>query len=107
MMSAGLFAKMVVLVLCLGGSAVGMLALRQSRLQAAHEAAEARLRMRAHAERAMDLRAEIARRVTPEALAVLAETTDLVPAVETLRDAGAPIEGREPLTGAPGEVLRR
>lgn len=107
MMGAGVFAKMVVLVLCLGGSAVGMLALRQSRLQAAHEAAEARLRMRAHAERTMDLRTEIARRVTPEALAVLAEGTDLVPAVDTVWGAGGPIEGREPVSDAPGQVLRR
>lgn len=106
-MGAGVFAKMVVLVLCLGGSAVGMLALRQSRLQAAHEAAEARLRMRAHAERTMDLRAEIARRVTPEALAELAEMTDLVPAVETLPDAGGLMSGPEPATEAPGQVLRR
>lgn len=106
-MGAGVFAKLVVLVLCLGGSAVGMLALRQSRLQSAHEAAEARLRMRTHAERTMDLRAEIARRVTPEALAVLAETTDLVPAVETLRDAGGVTEEREPVSEAPGRVLRR
>lgn len=81
-MSAGVFAKLVVLVIGVGGSAVGVLALRQSRLQAAHEAAEARLRMRSHAERTMELRAEIARRVTPEALAVFADDPDLVPAIE-------------------------
>lgn len=82
-MSAALFAKLGVLVLAVGGSAVGTLALRQSRLQAAHEATEARQRMRAHAETTMELRAEIARRVAPESLAVLAaEHPDLVPAIE-------------------------
>lgn len=93
-MSAGVFAKLVVLVIGVGGSAVGVLALRQSRLQAAHEAAEARLRMRAHTERTMELRAEIARRVTPEALAALAEGADLVPAIEAGRGAAETIEPR-------------
>lgn len=77
-----MFAKLVVLVLGVGGSAVGMLALRQSRLQAAHEAAEARLRMRIHAERTRNLRAEIAARVTPEALTEFARDPDLVPAID-------------------------
>lgn len=77
-----MFAKLVVLVIGVGGSAVGMLALRQSRLQAAHEAAEARLRMRQHAERTMNLRAEIARQVTPEALARYAGDPELIPAID-------------------------
>ncbi len=77
-----MFAKLVVLVLAVGGTAVGMLALRQSRLQAAHEAAEARLRMRAHAERTIEARAAIARRVTPEALAQYARDPELIPAIE-------------------------
>lgn len=95
-MSATVFAKLAVLVLALGGSAVGVLALRQSRLQAAHEAAEARLRMRAHTERTMDLRAEIARRVTPEALAALAELEpDLVPAIEARHGPDGPL-ARDP-----------
>lgn len=81
-MGAGMFAKLVVLVLAVGGTAVGMLALRQSRLQAAHEAAEARLRMRAHAERTMELRVRIARRITPAALAEYAHDPALVPAIE-------------------------
>jgi hypothetical protein len=105
MMSAGVFAKLVVLVLAVGGSAVGMLALRQSRLQAAHEAAEARLRMRAHAERLMDLRAEVARRVTPEALAPFAADAAYVPAIEARHGPGAIGPEREPAgTRAPGDV---
>lgn len=89
-MGAGVFAKLVVLVLAVGGSAVGVLALRQSRLQAAHEAAEARLRTRAHAERIMDLHAQIARLVTPEALAPYADDPALVPAIEARHGAADP-----------------
>jgi hypothetical protein len=105
-MSFGMFAKLVVLVIGVGGSAVGMLALRQSRLQAAHEAAEARLRMREHAERTMNLRAEIARRVTPEALARYATDPELVPAIDSrYRAADAFIPPREqPDSPAPRSV---
>lgn len=100
-MSAMLCAKLAVMVLGVGGSAVGMLALRQSRLQAAHEAAEARLRMRTHAERTMDLRAEVARRVTPEALARYAEDPSFVPAIESRLLPDHPtVDPRE--SGAPG-----
>ncbi|MFK7883430.1 MAG: hypothetical protein AB8F26_04515 [Phycisphaerales bacterium] len=85
-MGAGLFAKLVILVLAIGGTAVGVLALRQSRLQAGHEAAEARLRMRAHAERTMELRTKIAARVSPDALSEYANDPDLVPAIEARPD---------------------
>lgn len=85
-MGAGLFAKLVVLVLAVGGTAVGVLALRQSRLQAGHEAAEARLRMRAHAERTMELRSRIAARIAPEALAEHARQPGLVHAIEARPD---------------------
>ncbi len=85
-MGAGLFAKLVVLVLAVGGTAVGVLALRQSRLQAGHEAAEARLRMRAHAERTMELRARIASQIAPEALAEHAGRPGLVHAIEARPD---------------------
>ncbi len=101
-MSAGVFAKLVVLVIGVGGSAVGVLALRQSRLQAAHEAAEARLRMRAHTERTMELRAQIARRVTPEALAAFADDPDLIPAIEARHGAAEMIDGAREWPGSGG-----
>lgn len=85
-MGAGLFAKLVVLVLAVGGTAVGVLALRQSRLQAGHEAAEARLRMRAHAERTMELRSRIASQISPEALAEHAKQPGLIHAIEARPD---------------------
>lgn len=105
-MGAGLFAKLVILVLAIGGTAVGVLALRQSRLQAGHEAAEARLRMRAHAERTMELRTKIAARVTPEALAKYADDPELVHAI----DARAGLEHgllADPESGAAQDTRRR
>lgn len=81
-MGTALFAKVMVLVLAVGSTAVGVLALRQSRLQAAHEAAQARLNMRQHAERTMELRNRIAERVSPEALAIYAAQADMVPAIQ-------------------------
>ena len=51
----------------------GVLSTRQSRLQAAHEVTAARLRIRAHDERLLTLRAQIAERVRPEAVRELLE----------------------------------
>lgn len=98
-MATSVFAKLVVLVLAIGGTAVGLLALRQSRLQAAHETAQARLRMRAHAERTMEIRTEIARRVTPEALAEFANDPELVPAIEARHMPDRPVLDDPEATG--------
>ena len=61
-----MFAKLVALILCFGACGGGLLAMRQSRLQAAHELAEARLRVERHELRVRELRAQIAERITPE-----------------------------------------
>ncbi len=63
-----MFAKLVALILALGACGGGTLAMRQSRLQAAHELTETRLRIREHEERLLRLRAEIASRTTPPAV---------------------------------------
>ena len=81
------FAKLVVLILVIGSCGGSLLAMRQSRLQAAHELAEARLRLRDHEERLQRLRAEIAVRATPEAVRDMLEhrgddVGPLVPAAE-------------------------
>jgi hypothetical protein len=60
------FIKLVALILVFGSSGVGLLSVRQSRLQAAHEMAEARLESRRLDERAGELRAKIAELCTPE-----------------------------------------
>lgn len=61
-----MFIKLVVLILVCGSSGVGLLSVRQSRLQAAHEMAEARHRSQRLDERAGEVRAQIAQACTPE-----------------------------------------
>ena len=61
-----MFAKIAVVILALGICACSLLALRQERLQAANELAEARLRVRGIDERVSIVRAVIAGYVTPE-----------------------------------------
>jgi len=60
------FIKLVVLILVCGSSGVGLLSVRQSRLQAAHEMAEARHRSRRLDERAGEIRTQIAQSCTPQ-----------------------------------------
>ena len=68
-----MFIKLVVLILVCGSSGVGLLSVRQSRLQAAHEMAEARLRIRQLEEQAGELRAKIAKASTPDRIAEMLE----------------------------------
>lgn len=63
-----MFAKLVVLILVVGLGGSGLLAMRQSRLQAAHELTAARLRLRAQAEQLQRLRAQIAENTAPSVL---------------------------------------
>ena len=60
------FAKLAVVIIAVGVGACWLLALRQARLEAANELAEARLRIAACDERLTMLRASIAVGVTPE-----------------------------------------
>jgi len=112
-----MFIKLCVLVVVLGSSGVGVLSARQARLVAAHEATEARLRTRSLERGTRELRIEIIRRVTPDALreridthAALVPSTDnattLAPlepgapdvdGVVWIRDPGAPEPGRDPV----------
>lgn len=73
-----MFAKLVALILAFGACGGGLLAMRQSRLQAAHELAESRLRVERHELRVRELRAQIAARITPEKVidAIDAETRE-------------------------------
>ena len=68
-----MFIKLVVLILVCGSSGVGLLSVRQSRLQAAHEMAEARHRIRQLEEQAGELRAKIAKASTPDRIAEMLE----------------------------------
>lgn len=90
-----MFAKLVALILALGACGGGLLAMRQSRLQAAHELAAARLRLREHDERLLRLKAAIAARTTPpeigQKLARL-EGSSLVPAIDHPAELPMPFE---------------
>lgn len=63
-----MFAKLCAVILALGVVACSLLALRQSRLQAASELTQSQLRIQRLDERLWALRSEIASRVAPEAL---------------------------------------
>lgn len=86
-------AKAAVLVLAGGALACALLVLRQARLQAANELAEARLRVREYEERLTAIRAEISRMTTPESVASMAqEHPDFQPAAPREPDASeAPV----------------
>lgn len=71
-----MFIKLVVLILVCGSSGVGLLSVRQSRLQAAHEMAEARHRSRRLDERAGEIRTQIAQACTPGRVIELLKAQD-------------------------------
>lgn len=60
-----MFAKLAVIIVSIGLAACGLLAMRQARLQAAHELAQAQLRIARVDERLLTLHAQIAERITP------------------------------------------
>jgi hypothetical protein len=101
------FAKCCAVILAIGVTACSLLALRQARLQAAHELAQTQLRIRALDEKLWVLRARIAGRVTPgdiEAMALnvgqLRPMIDAKPAAD-LRQADAlqPSDPKKPADG--------
>lgn len=63
-----MFAKLAVLIVALGACACTLLALRQSRLQAASEITQAQIRINGLDDRLYTLRAEIATRLAPHEL---------------------------------------
>lgn len=67
-----MFAKLSAVILAAGVCACGLLALRQQRLQAAHELTQAQLRIRQQDEKLWDLRTRIAMEVTPQKVEKLA-----------------------------------
>ncbi len=74
-----MFAKLCVLILVFGSCSGGVLAMRQSRLQAAHELAESRLRVREHEQRLRELRARIAALSNPETVRAMTQRTITAP----------------------------
>lgn len=89
-----MFAKLVLVILACAGTACGLLALRQSRLEVAHELASVQLRIREMDERLLAVRAEIGQRVTPEQVGLMiAGKAELKPLIGTPAD--------QPLPGMP------
>jgi len=66
------FSKLCVLILSFGVVACGLLANRQMRVLAAHDMADVQKRIARHDRELWKLRAEVARRVTPEKVRELA-----------------------------------
>jgi hypothetical protein len=67
-----MFAKLTFLIVSLGIVGCSLLALRQQRLQAASEMAQAQLRIRESDERLYELRSAVAARITPQEIEKLA-----------------------------------
>jgi hypothetical protein len=67
-----MFSKLTFLIISLGIVGCSLLALRQQRLQAASEMAQAQLRIRAADERLFELRSMVAARITPQQVEKLA-----------------------------------
>lgn len=81
-----MFVKLIVLICVLGSTGVGVLSVRQSRLMVSNEMTQARMRARELDRRGMELRAQIAERVTPEKLrALLGDDYDTTLVGETTR----------------------
>ena len=87
-------AKIAFAIVCFGLIAVELLSVRQARLQVSHEISAARLRVRDHDERLLELRARIAREVTPEAvrrmLLECERIEELAPLAERIRTIDPP-----------------
>jgi hypothetical protein len=91
------FAKLAVIIVAIGLAACGLLAMRQARLQAAHELAQAQLRIARVDERLLTLHAQIADRITPAGIRSMRERLE---EARRLRDQAAASPAG--LTGAPG-----
>lgn len=101
-----MFWKLVVCVISMGIFGCSLLAMRQARLQAAHELAQTQLRIRASDERLFKLRAQIGFQVRPEDVrSMVAEMTTLKPITPPVPDADAPVipdgQNGKPATAGP------
>lgn len=68
-----MFVKLACVIVCAGVTGMVLLSLRQDRLQAANEFAEARLRVRMLNEQVSTIRAELAMQITPDRIESLAD----------------------------------
>lgn len=90
-----MFGKLAIMIVALGAFACALLAMRQSRLQAASEIAQAQLRIQKLDDELLRTRSEIARRLAPHELEALTRTVGpLKPII-----VGEPLPSLEELEG--------
>ena len=95
-MERSVFANIVVVILALGLCAAALLSLRQMRTQAAHELAEARLRVLQRDNELWRLRAQIAERITPERIQELTARIHPTRPVDTEPVLAGPVRDTHP-----------
>ncbi len=101
-----MFPKLVAVILGVGVIGCGLLALRQQRLEAASDLARVQVHLRAQDERLLQLRTEIARRVSPEHVREMAVAIGpLRPLVPVLPADGRTIDVRRASTEPSGPVV--
>lgn len=88
-----MFAKLVAVVVSLGACACGLLAMRQSRLQAASELAQVQLRISKLDQELWTLRSDIATRITPQHIERMAldvgPLRPMIPGLPPITEVGA------------------
>lgn len=95
-----MFWKLAVLIVWAGVVACCLLTLRQARIQAANEFAEARLRIRSINERVSAIRATLASEITPERVESMADEIGL--GLQAWQDEAASQQASELLTNTQG-----
>lgn len=83
-----MFAKLLAITIAIGLTACGLLSMRQARLQAVHELADAQLRIWRHDEALLKLRAEIAQEIAPDKVRDMIAVTPDIPDLMDAADAG-------------------
>lgn len=83
-----MFAKLLAIIVAIGLTACGLLSMRQARLQAVHELADAQLRIWRHDERLLKIRADISARITPDRVREMLAANPDVPELIDAADAG-------------------
>ncbi len=100
-----MFGKLAITIVALGAFACALLAMRQSRLQAASEIAQAQLRIQKLDDELLRARSQIARRLAPHELEALTRTVgplkpiivgEPLPSLEELGDAQSPQSANPP-----------
>ena len=99
-----MFAKLLVIVVAVGWTAAALLVIRHQRLECAHERIQVYRDMVRHEQALWELRAELARRTTPDAVRALIKT---LPIEWQAIPAAAPRDGAPATPFVPDDGLVR